>query len=56
MGGAYVANNPGAYLCDYNGDGSILAERYGDVIVGFVSGVSSKASQEKVQLEQGVKD
>lgn len=36
--------------------GNILADRYGDAIVGFVSGVGSKASQEKAELEQGVKD
>ena len=36
--------------------GNILADRYGDDIVAFIGGVGSKASQEKSQLEQGVKD
>ncbi len=36
--------------------GNILAERYGEEIVEFVSGMSSKARQERAQIEQGVKD
>ena len=36
--------------------GNILAEQYGDDIVQFVSSAGSKASQEKAQLEKGVKD
>lgn len=36
--------------------GNILADRYGDRIAGFISGIGSKASQEKAQIEQGVKD
>lgn len=36
--------------------GNILADRYGDAIVGFVNSLGSKASQEKTQIEQGVKD
>ncbi len=36
--------------------GNILADRFGDDILDYVSGVGSKASQEKAQLEQGVKD
>ncbi len=36
--------------------GNILADRYGDTIINFVNGIGSKASQEKAQIEQGVKD
>ena len=36
--------------------GNILADRYGDRIAGFVSGVGSKASQEKAQIQKDVKD
>lgn len=36
--------------------GNILADRFGDDVVDFVSGVGSKATQEKTQIEQGVKD
>lgn len=36
--------------------GNILADRYGDAITAFVADIGSKASQEKAQLEQGVKD
>lgn len=36
--------------------GNILADRYGDDIAGFVSSAGNKASQEKAQIEQGVKD
>ncbi len=36
--------------------GNILAQQYGEEIVEFVIGISSQASQERAQLEQGVKD
>ncbi len=36
--------------------GNILADRFGDNIVRYVSGVGSKVSQEKAQIQKGVKD
>ena len=36
--------------------GNILANRFGDDIVRVVSGVGEKASAEKTELEQSVKD
>ncbi|MEX1199835.1 MAG: hypothetical protein WEB02_03500 [Methylophaga sp.] len=36
--------------------GNILADRFGDDIVRAVSGFGAKASAEKVELEQSVKD
>lgn len=36
--------------------GNILADRFGDDIVRAVSGVGAKASAEKTELEQSVKD
>ena len=36
--------------------GTILADRFGDDIVRAVSGVGAKASAEKTELEQSVKD
>lgn len=36
--------------------GNILADRFGDDIVRVVSGVGAKASAEKTELEQSVKD
>lgn len=36
--------------------GNILADRFGDDIVRAVTGVGAKASAEKTELEQSVKD
>lgn len=36
--------------------GNILADKFGDDIVNFVSGLGSQAVQEKANIEQGVKD
>ncbi|MCX4189371.1 hypothetical protein [Methylophaga sp. OBS3] len=36
--------------------GNILADKFGDGIVNFLSGLGNQAAQEKANIEQGVKD